>query len=189
MGGSSDDNDREGPPADLEYNENDMTGNEADTDNATNGDNTEDTLGGDTDENEENEAGNEERGEADATYDQSNTGEDNRPSSSNVRGVYDQMSSAEEILNLADGSSMPGAREKATPDEIMMDPFTVIGHILLETCCGQKNNFHEAKHICAWFRQNWARVCARAFWELSETANTIHNQQELEAEFEIQLER
>ena len=68
---------------------------------------------------------------------------------SSVRGAYDNMPTAEDILNLANGSSMPGAREKASSDDIMTDPFAVIDHnISLETCCGQKNNFHEATRLC-----------------------------------------
>jgi len=71
----------------------------------------------------------------------------------------------------------------------MRDKYAIIDHISLETCCGQKHHFHEAKHINTRFRQDWARVCAEVFRELSEVANAIHHQQELEAEFEMRLER
>jgi len=71
----------------------------------------------------------------------------------------------------------------------MRAKYAVIDHISLETCCDQKHNFHEAKHISARFRQGWARVCAEVSRELSEVANAIHHQQELEAEFELRLER
>ncbi len=106
-----------------------------------------------------------------------------------VRGVYDKMPSQEEILGLADGSSLPGAREKASQDEIMSDKYAIVDHISLEICCGQKHNFNEARHINRRFRQGWARVCAEVFRELSEVVNAIHHQQGLGAEFEKKLER
>ena len=70
------------------------------------------------------------------------------------------MPSQEEIKNLADGSSMPGAREKASSEELFLNTIAVVD-LSLETCCGQKNSFHEAKHAYAKFRQNWAKVCVR----------------------------
>jgi len=105
------------------------------------------------------------------------------------RGAYDSMPSQEEILSLADGSSLPRAREKASQEEIMRNKYAIIDHISLKTCCDQEHNFHEAKHINGRVRQGWARVCAEVFRELSQVANAIHHQQELEAEFELRLER
>ena len=95
------------------------------------------------------------------------------------------MPSQEAIQNLADGPSMFGACEKASPEELMLGPFAIVDHILLETCCGQKNNFHEANQVCAKFCLNWAQVCKQVFWELSEVANVINNKQGLEEEFTI----
>lgn len=52
----------------------------------------------------------------------------------------------------------------------MRDKYAIIDHISLETCCGQKYNFNEAKHMSARFRQGWARVCAEVFREITEIA-------------------
>ena len=93
---------------------------------------------------------------ADANSDRDQNARDTHNSNDahEVRGAYDSMPSKEEILSLADGSSLSGAREKASQEEIMRDKYAIIDHISLETCCGQKHNFHEAKHINTRFRQS-----------------------------------
>ena len=64
-----------------------------------------------------------------------------------TRCVYDRIPSQEEMNDFRNGQSMAQARQKATVEEIMNGKFAVIDQISLVTCCGQKNNFYEAKEV------------------------------------------
>jgi len=133
----------------------DTAGGRGSQDEAVDDDRNDDTAGGRGSQDEAADGENEGHG-ADANSDRDQNARDTHNSNDahEVRGAYDSMPSKEEILSLADGSSLSGAREKASQEEIMRDKYAIIDHISLETCCGQKHNFHEAKHINTRFRQS-----------------------------------
>ena len=81
--------------------------------------------------------------------------------------------------------SLPLPRDRATPSDIKDDRFAVLDHISLETCCGMKKNFFEAKKVPSRFQIEWARVYVIVFRELSE----IDNHRERLADFNLKLER
>ena len=110
---NSDNNDGENEENEAGEQDGENEGNEAgEEDDGNEGNEAGEDEGNEEDEEDSENEGNE-AGEEDGENEGNEAGEED--SSANVRGVYDQMPSAEDVLNLADGSSMPGARNKATP--------------------------------------------------------------------------
>ena len=67
-----------------------------------------------------------------------------------------------------DDYGLPKARERASPEETVRDPYAVVDHLSAAQCAGMNGyNFYECQRIFNSCQENWAEVFGTACEEVN----------------------